>query len=80
MAYYRQTGKTVATYESCSTSAFKHGRTETVRPATMLTKAFCEAFSRSPRPAASELRTMMKKCSEAHNQLVREGATGEYMY
>lgn len=27
----------VGTYESCSTAAFKHGRTETVRPCTIKT-------------------------------------------
>lgn len=32
------TGKFVPTYESCSTAAFKHGRTEVVRPCTALTK------------------------------------------
>lgn len=31
-------GKYVGTYESCSTAAFKHGRTETMRPCTMQTK------------------------------------------
>jgi carnitine O-palmitoyltransferase 2 len=42
MAYYRQYGKFVATYESCSTAAFKHGRTETVRSATMATSKLCK--------------------------------------
>lgn len=39
-AYYKLYGKFVATYESCSTAAFKHGRTETIRPCTMATKVF----------------------------------------
>jgi carnitine O-palmitoyltransferase 2 len=38
MAFHKQVGKTVATYESSSTAAFKHGRTETLRPCTMATK------------------------------------------
>lgn len=37
-AYHRMTGKFVSSYESCSTAAFKHGRTETIRPCTMATK------------------------------------------
>lgn len=37
-AYYRQSGKFVPSYESCSTAAFKHGRTEAIRPCTMATK------------------------------------------
>lgn len=38
VAYQKLTGNTVTTYESCSTSAFKHGRTEAIRPATKFTK------------------------------------------
>ena len=34
LAYYRMHGETASTYESCSTAAFKHGRTETIRPNT----------------------------------------------
>ncbi|XP_044528894.1 carnitine O-palmitoyltransferase 2, mitochondrial isoform X2 [Gracilinanus agilis] len=48
MAFFRQYGQTVATYESCSTAAFKHGRTETVRPASVFTKKCSEAFVREP--------------------------------
>ncbi|XP_029356245.1 carnitine O-palmitoyltransferase 2, mitochondrial isoform X2 [Echeneis naucrates] len=44
MGFLRQYGKTVATYESCSTAAFKHGRTETIRPATVHTKQCSQAF------------------------------------
>lgn len=38
MAYDLLADKQVATYESCSTAAFKHGRTETMRPCTIETK------------------------------------------
>ncbi|XP_022351893.1 carnitine O-palmitoyltransferase 2, mitochondrial isoform X2 [Enhydra lutris kenyoni] len=48
MAFLRQYGQTVATYESCSTAAFKHGRTETIRPASIFTKRCSEAFVREP--------------------------------
>uniref|UniRef100_A0A8D0KV81 Carnitine O-palmitoyltransferase 2, mitochondrial n=1 Tax=Strix occidentalis caurina TaxID=311401 RepID=A0A8D0KV81_STROC len=44
MAFLRQYNQTVATYESCSTAAFKHGRTETIRPASIHTKKCSEAF------------------------------------
>lgn len=37
-AYHKLTGKFVPSYESCSTAAFKHGRTETIRPCTTATK------------------------------------------
>uniref|UniRef100_A0A3P9PDT5 Carnitine palmitoyltransferase 2 n=1 Tax=Poecilia reticulata TaxID=8081 RepID=A0A3P9PDT5_POERE len=48
MAFLRQYGQTAATYESCSTAAFKHGRTETIRPATVHTKRCSHAFVREP--------------------------------
>lgn len=38
LAYYNIARNTTASYESCSTAAFKHGRTETVRPCTLETK------------------------------------------
>ncbi|KAG8229768.1 hypothetical protein J437_LFUL005849 [Ladona fulva] len=77
LAYHKQTGKQVATYESCSTSAFKHGRTETIRPCTMATKAFCEAVNSKSRPGISELQGMIKKCSEVHGALTRDAAMGQ---
>ncbi|KAF6017132.1 CPT2 [Bugula neritina] len=46
MAYKKAYGSTPATYESSSTSAFKHGRTETVRPATLATNAACELLAK----------------------------------
>lgn len=75
MAYYRQHGKTVATYESCSTAAFKHGRTETIRPATVATKNCTLAFAEKNAPAA-KLRKLMEECSQVHNTLTKEAATG----
>ncbi|XP_067893336.1 carnitine O-palmitoyltransferase 2, mitochondrial isoform X2 [Heterodontus francisci] len=78
MGFLRQYGKTVATYESCSTAAFKHGRTETIRPATIYTKKCSEAFVReSTKHSISDLRTMIAECSKYHGQLAREAAMGQ---
>lgn len=78
MAFLRQYGKTVATYESCSTAAFKHGRTETIRPASIFTKKCSEAFVREPsKHSAGELKQMMAECSKYHGQLTREAAMGQ---
>lgn len=78
MAFYKQRNRVVATYESCSTSAFKHGRTETVRPATSATKACTEAFNiKKNRPSNSELKSMLKECTRVHNQLTKEAAMGQ---
>ncbi|XP_045834749.1 carnitine O-palmitoyltransferase 2, mitochondrial [Meles meles] len=78
MAFLRQYGQTVATYESCSTAAFKHGRTETIRPASVFTKRCSEAFVREPsQHSVGELQQMMTECSKYHGQLTREAAMGQ---
>ena len=44
LAYFRHYGEPCATYESGSTRAFLHGRTETVRSCSMDSVAFTKAF------------------------------------
>lgn len=78
MAFLRQYGQTVATYESCSTAAFKHGRTETIRPASIYTKKCTEAFVRQPsKHSTEELQQMIAECSKYHSQLTKEAAMGQ---
>lgn len=78
MAFLRQYGQTVATYESCSTAAFRHGRTETIRPATIHTKKCSQAFVQHPgQHSVEQLRAMLHECSNYHGQLTREAAMGE---
>ncbi|NP_001080201.1 carnitine O-palmitoyltransferase 2, mitochondrial isoform X1 [Xenopus laevis] len=78
MAFLRQYGKTTATYESCSTAAFKHGRTETIRPASIYTKKCSEALVMNPsKHSPAELRSMLHECSKYHGQLTKEAAMGQ---
>ncbi|CAL8255365.1 unnamed protein product [Merluccius merluccius] len=78
MGFLRQYGQTVATYESCSTAAFKHGRTETIRPATVHTKRCAEAFVQRPgEHSVEQLVEMLKDCSKYHGQLTKEAAMGQ---
>lgn len=44
LAYYNQYKTSPSTYESCSTAGFKHGRTETVRPASVATMNCARGF------------------------------------
>lgn len=77
MAYFKQKGETAATYESCSTAAFKHGRTETIRPCTMATKKACEMMIQSPSEfSAGEMKEAIMNCSKTHSQLTKEAAMG----
>lgn len=78
LAYYQQHGEYVGTYESCSTAAFKHGRTETIRPCTKDTKQFCDAVSgKVDIWDENQLRQMIQKCSETHGKLIKEAAMGQ---
>lgn len=78
MGFLRQYGQTVATYESCSTAAFKHGRTETIRPATVHTKRCSHAFVHEPsKHSVGELHGMIEECSKYHGQLTKEAAMGQ---
>ena len=45
LAYYKLYGKTVSTYESASTAAFKHGRTECIRSASVDSREFTKVFA-----------------------------------
>ncbi|ESP01146.1 hypothetical protein LOTGIDRAFT_225472 [Lottia gigantea] len=78
MTYYRMFGKTVGTYESCSTSAFKHGRTETVRPCTTATLHVCDLLF-NPRSSytVEELQAALKECSKIHFELTKNAAMGQ---
>ncbi|XP_029939584.1 carnitine O-palmitoyltransferase 2, mitochondrial [Salarias fasciatus] len=78
MGFLRQYGQTVATYESCSTAAFKHGRTETIRPATVHTKRCSHAFVHEPgKHSVEQLRALINECSKYHGQLTKEAAMGQ---
>ncbi|XP_048832616.1 carnitine O-palmitoyltransferase 2, mitochondrial [Brienomyrus brachyistius] len=78
MGFLRQYGQTVATYESCSTAAFRHGRTETIRSATVHTKRCAHAFVREgSRHSLDELRGLLDECSKYHGQLTKEAAMGQ---
>ncbi|KAJ6662498.1 hypothetical protein lerEdw1_011634 [Lerista edwardsae] len=78
VAFLRQYDQTVATYESCSTAAFKHGRTETIRPASIHTKTCAEALvKKSSRRSAAELWQRIAECSKYHAQLTKEAAMGQ---
>ncbi|KAI0230258.1 Carnitine O-palmitoyltransferase 2, mitochondrial [Lamellibrachia satsuma] len=78
LAFYKQYCKTVATHESASTAAFKHGRTERVRSATMATKTACEMFELAQtKSSPSEIRAALEECSKTHKQLMKKAALGQ---
>ncbi|KAI6648648.1 Carnitine O-palmitoyltransferase 2, mitochondrial [Oopsacas minuta] len=77
MAYFLISGgKTAATYESASTSAFKHGRTETVRPCTFETLQCTKAILNG-KLSTPQLLELMKACSRKHSTLVKQAVMGK---
>ena len=79
IAYYRQYKECVPTYESCSTAAFRHGRTETIRSASQWTKECAEAFEKDHPAGAEEMLELVKKATTHHSKLVKEAAMGEWL-
>lgn len=78
IAYYKSFNHFVSTYESASTSAFKYGRTETIRPATLETKRLAEYMSKkSGSEDPNEVIGLLKHATNRHNKLVKEAAMGQ---
>ena len=77
MAYYLVSGgKTAASYESASTCAYKHGRTETVRPCTSETLQCTKNILRGDM-STEQLLQQMKACSDKHSTLVKQAVMGK---
>jgi carnitine O-palmitoyltransferase 2 len=76
LAHFRLHGKFVATYESASTAAFKHGRTETVRSCTNEAVGFVTTMTNGSASDAEKvlaLRNAVKK----HSELTKNGVMGQ---
>ncbi|XP_067320638.1 carnitine O-palmitoyltransferase 2, mitochondrial-like isoform X1 [Anolis sagrei] len=78
MAVYRQYGKLLPSYEACSTAAFKHGRTETIRPTSIYTKKCTAAFvDERGKHSIEDMRNMIDECSRYHKRLQLEATLGQ---
>lgn len=78
LALYYQKSCVVPTYESCSTAAFKHGRTETLRSCTIETKKACEVMAQNNKNLSkAELKKLIINCGETHNKLSKEAVMGQ---
>jgi carnitine O-palmitoyltransferase 2 len=76
LAHFKLHQKFVATYESASTAAFKHGRTETVRSCTNEAAKFVRTMvdaSASDADKANALRAAVTK----HSELTKNGVMGQ---
>eukprot|EP01134_Creolimax_fragrantissima_P007164 CFRG7164T1 len=74
--FYKMTNKFAATYESCSTAAFKHGRTETVRSNTPETKDCVLTFA-DPKSTYQQKLEALQTAAKKHGELTKNAATGK---
>ena len=65
-------------YESASTAAFKHGRTETIRSATPEAAAFAAAFT-DPAASTAARETALRAAVDNHSRITRDALTGKGM-
>jgi len=78
LAHQRMKGYTPSTYESASTAAFKHGRTETIRSATPEAKQFALAFCDSS-VSKEDRAALLLKAIKNHGSLTKDGLMGKGM-
>ncbi|KAG8460394.1 hypothetical protein KFE25_011885 [Diacronema lutheri] len=76
LAYHRLHGTTASTYESASTAAFKHGRTETIRAATPESVALAAAFA-DPHAGAAVRASALRKAVATHARVTRDCLMGK---
>jgi len=76
IAYYKLYKTTVSTYESASTSAFKHGRTECIRSATNESTECAKIFF-NPNSTKKQKEDSLRLAASAHNQLLRDAVQGK---
>jgi hypothetical protein len=75
LAFFRENQRMAPTYESCSTRAFFHGRTETIRSATMEALAFVSAVTSNDAPVSTQ-RALLTAAVKQHVVLAKEAQQG----
>ena len=78
LAHVKMHGGTLlpSTYESASTAAFKHGRTETIRSATPEALAFTKAFT-DPSTSASTRTAALRQAVDNHSEITKAALMGK---
>jgi len=75
LAYYRMFGRQVATYESCQTRSFLHGRTEVIRSCTSASGALCRVMTDSASSPESRYRAL-QAAANAHVAYAADASIG----
>lgn len=76
LAWWRLNKSTVSTYESASTAAFKKGRTECIRSATLESQRFTVSFD-SPTTSADEKMKLLIAATDKHAAISKDAKMGQ---
>ncbi|KAL4172705.1 hypothetical protein KRP22_007868 [Phytophthora ramorum] len=76
LAHFKLHQKFVATYESASTAAFKHGRTETVRSCTNEAVTFVRTMTDASASDSDKVNTLRAAVTK-HSELTKNGVMGQ---
>ena len=76
LAYFRDQGCHTATYETASTRAFFHGRTETIRPLSQESTAWVHAMHDAGAPPSVRL-ALLHKAMHSHTTFLRSASFGQ---
>lgn len=80
IAHRRTHGYTPSTYESASTAGFKHGRTETIRSASIEAAQMCDVFGKASGAVSQEAQLTrfraLAAATSRHSKLARDAALG----
>lgn len=76
LAHHRLHGKAVSTYESASTAAFKHGRTEVIRAATPESEQLCATFA-DKGSSAQRRAAALRLAVATHSRVTRDCLMGK---
>ncbi|XP_065051829.1 carnitine O-acetyltransferase-like isoform X3 [Rhopilema esculentum] len=76
LAFFRLHGHIPPTYETASTKWFRLGRTETIRTASIASKAFCESMA-VPNLPVHEKRNLFVKAAKDHTKYTLEAMSGQ---
>lgn len=77
LAHYRLHGRLVATYESCHTRLFYHGRTETIRTTSLEVRDWLQAMEEGSKKSDSERFELLQTSIKAHKAFAKDCLMGK---
>ena len=77
LAYHKLEGRTPSTYQSCAMAHFAEGRTETIRSATLASRAFVLAAAPGSGVSAQEQAAALRAACRTHAALSNAAARGQ---